>query len=370
MHTMIPCPRFTALAVVALTLIFTLPVAAQGTPGVDPNKCLAGKNKCVSKLAASLLKCRELCQKTPDNRCGQAQIDCEQRAREKFDGGAKPEKGCFEKLEAKEDLAKPDSLCTTTGDTAAMGAEVDAAVAEFIARLEGGAAPTCGDGAINAVGEQCDGTDLGGTTCESLNAGEGALACDGACKLDAADCTPATNLVFVTSQIYSATFGATNGALDGDVLCQQHADAAGLDGTFMAWLTDSTTSPATRFVQSTNPYVLVDGTVIADDWAALTNTQNVPLQNPIDLDEFGAAPPPSVGTAPPVDSTVFWSWVAADGTSFSSGPPCGDWGVMIGGFPYSSLGNWTRTDASWSTSFFGGSFTICEGQAPLVCFEQ
>ena len=89
MHTMIPCPRFTALAVVALTLMFTLPVAAQGTPGVDPNKCLAGKNKCVSKLAASLLKCRELCQKTPDNRCGQAQIDCEQKARERFDGGAK-----------------------------------------------------------------------------------------------------------------------------------------------------------------------------------------------------------------------------------------------------------------------------------------
>ena len=190
------------------------------------------------------------------------------------------------------------------------------------------------------------------------------------CKGESTPAEPPTKLVFVTSQIYSATFGATNGALDGDVLCQQHADAAGLDGTFMAWLADSTTSPATRFVQSTNPYVLVDGTVIADDWAALTNTDNVPLQNPIDLDEFGAAPPPSVGTAPPVDSTVFWSWVAADGTSWSSGPACGDWGVMIGGFPFSSLGNWTRTDRSWSTSFFGGSFTICEGQAPLVCFEQ
>lgn len=159
---------------------------AQGVPGVDKNKCLAGKTKCVSKKLAGLLKCRESCQKTP-LKCGPAQTICEEKVMAKFDGGADPAKGCFAKLEAKEKPSKPESICTTTGDTASMEAEVDAVAAELLARLEG-TPPTCGDGVVNVVGEQCDGTDLSGTTCGSLGAGSGTLACSGSCTLDATGC--------------------------------------------------------------------------------------------------------------------------------------------------------------------------------------
>jgi len=187
------------IALAALAVVFmvaAVPVHAQGVPGADVNKCLAGKNKCVSKKIAGLMKCREKCQKKPD-KCGQPQADCEQKVMDKFDGGTNPAKGCFAKLEAKADPAKPESVCTTTGDTAAVGAEVDAEVASLLGRLEGTSAPTCGDGVVNVVGEQCDGADLDGATCVSLGHTGVGLTCNGSCDLDTSTCADC------------ATFGGT-----------------------------------------------------------------------------------------------------------------------------------------------------------------
>jgi hypothetical protein len=47
--------------------------------------------------------------------------------------------------------------------------------------------------------------------------------------------------------------------------------AAGLPGTYQAWLSDSTGSPNTRFVRSTGPYRLVNGHTIAANFADLTD---------------------------------------------------------------------------------------------------
>ena len=91
-----------------------------GVPGVDPNKCLAGKNKCVRKKMSALLKCRALCEKSP-KRCGQAQLDCEAKAKRKFDGGDRPERSCFAKVEARQNPARPDTICTKLGDAAGDG---------------------------------------------------------------------------------------------------------------------------------------------------------------------------------------------------------------------------------------------------------
>jgi hypothetical protein len=51
---------------------------------------------------------------------------------------------------------------------------------------------TCGDGVKNGL-DQCDGADLGGSTCASLGYTLGVLACDASCGLDTSDCsgTPA-----------------------------------------------------------------------------------------------------------------------------------------------------------------------------------
>ena len=50
-----------------------------------------------------------------------------------------------------------------------------------------GEGPSCGNGVIDA-GEDCDGTNLGGQTCESLGYERGKLACGDNCRFDATDC--------------------------------------------------------------------------------------------------------------------------------------------------------------------------------------
>ncbi len=49
-----------------------------------------------------------------------------------------PTKGCFEKLEGKQDILKPETLCPTEDDTAALEAKVDAFVADVREELDPG----------------------------------------------------------------------------------------------------------------------------------------------------------------------------------------------------------------------------------------
>lgn len=50
----------------------------------------------------------------------------------------------------------------------------------------------CGNGSVD-MGEDCDGDDLGGATCETMGFAGGALACDGTCTYDTAACTSCGN---------------------------------------------------------------------------------------------------------------------------------------------------------------------------------
>ncbi len=124
---------------IAMLLAFTvtagIPAAQAGDAEPVPNKCLAGKTKCVSKKLKGLLKCREKCQKNP-KKCGPKQTDCEAKVRFKFERPDNPAKGCFAKLEAKEKESKPESICTTIGDTATIEAQVDTLVGDIVATLE------------------------------------------------------------------------------------------------------------------------------------------------------------------------------------------------------------------------------------------
>jgi hypothetical protein len=138
--------RFPIVALVgAILAIEAPPVAtvahAQGVPGVSPNKCLAGKTKCVTKKAQGLLKCREKCQGSPSS-CGATQTECEARVREKFEG-SDPSNACFEKLEVQSGTGDPAKDCTTLDDLADIEGRVDAFVSTTMAVLEGGPAGTC-----------------------------------------------------------------------------------------------------------------------------------------------------------------------------------------------------------------------------------
>src|SRR3989344_4313337 len=93
--------------------------------------------------------------------------------------------------------------------------------------------------------------------------------------------------VFVTSTLYSGNLGGLAGA---DARCQERANVANLGGTWKAWLSDTTTSAASRLEHSPNPYTLVNGRIIADNWEGLTGTGY--LKSPIKINEFGNEAPP------------------------------------------------------------------------------
>ncbi|MFT4041478.1 MAG: hypothetical protein QM692_25060, partial [Thermomicrobiales bacterium] len=82
--------------------------------------------------------------------------------------------------------------------------------------------------------------------------------------------------------------GNLGGAPGADGRRQNLANLAKLPGTYKAWLSDATSSPATRFTKATVPYTLVDGTVIAQNWTDLISGT---LRHAIDLTKQGTGIP-------------------------------------------------------------------------------
>jgi hypothetical protein len=91
-----------------------------GEPPV-PSTCDAGKLKCVAKLQACLLKVHAAAKKSGVPVNGAALDKC----RAAFDGGAKGvAKGCLGKLEAKQNPAKPKTLCTFVNQLTTLDGKV------------------------------------------------------------------------------------------------------------------------------------------------------------------------------------------------------------------------------------------------------
>ena len=201
-----------------------------------------------------------------------------------------------------------------------------------------------------------DGTVDEGEECDDGNTEEG----DGC----AADCTYESRIAFVTSSLHDGNLGGLAGA---DTICNDLATAAGLPGTYMAWLSTTETDgyPAARFVQSSVPYTLVDGTVIADDWADLTDGL---LTNPLTMTETGGAMPTGTGceavlTGTDSQGNLYDRVVNGE----QEGPyTCDDYTATTGdamwGDPASTV------DSQWSN---GCSSTAgCDDTGSLYCFQQ
>ncbi len=94
------------------------------------------------------------------------------------------------------------------------------------------------------------------------------------------DFSPIPNRVFVTSTTTNGQIGGIAGA---DAICGARAEAAGLIGTFIAYLGDSTTTATSRLVGSRG-WIRTDGAPFAD---APTGFANGELHFPVRLDEFG-----------------------------------------------------------------------------------
>jgi hypothetical protein len=154
-------------------------------------------------------------------------------------------------------------------------------------------------------------------------------------------------LVFVTSTTHRGDFGGVEGA---DALCMERAGAAGLEGTFRAWLSTVDTPVTERLTQGTAPYVRVDGVQVAADWDGLTAGS---LEVPIDLDESGV---PQFGDV--------WTGTLPDGTSYADGD-CEEWTADAS--PAVSLcGRATSAGPQWTNN----QQVACGASLRLYCIQQ
>ena len=164
----------------------------------------------------------------------------------------------------------------------------------------------------------------------------------------------AQKTVFVTSAQFNGNLGGLTGA---DDKCQAEANGPASivpSGTYLAWLSDGTDSPDTRFTKSSHPYVLPDGTKIAEDYTDLTDGQ---ILHPINIDSTGKA----------LGLRKFWTGTNADGTSSDQLVTCDGWTAdpLINFHGRAGVTNLKST--LWSTR---RARISCARIIPLICFQQ
>jgi hypothetical protein len=238
----------------------------------------------------------------------------------------------------------------------------------------------CGSNGIWSASMLCAGACTNGT-CPTVSCIDGDTRCSSSeaqqtcvngtwttatdCEYVCIDKACAMNLktVFVTSQYFQGgSFGSLEGA---DQACQNLAQLAGLSGTYLAWLSDATGSPATRFSQDGGPYELVDGTEIAHNWVELTE---VGLVNGITATELDTRP--SAANTSSCGPFSVWTDTKNDGTLNDVRFSCDDWSNLMGmgaalGVAGGTLG--------WTDECMLSSATTtapCDQTAALYCFEQ
>ena len=155
------------------------------------------------------------------------------------------------------------------------------------------ATPTAGGHSFTGWGGGCSGTG----TCTLTIAGDVTVT---------ASFAPPANIAFITSTTHTGNLGGLAGA---DAICQARASAAGLPGTYKAWLSASTASARTRLGAATG-WVRTDGKPFANGLADLTAGR---ILYPLVLDERGAS---VAGVT---------AWTATTGTGNLTSTACSDW---------------------------------------------
>ena len=162
--------------------------------------------------------------------------------------------------------------------------------------------------------------------------------------------------VFVTNAKFT---GKNLGGLTGaDSKCQAEADDPASivpSGTYLAWLSDGTDSPDTRFTKSSHPYMLPDGTKVAEDYSDLTDGS---ILHPLDMEPTGNRIK---------GSDNIWTGTLADGKSASHSVTCTGWKDPLT-YHKAMHGQTGLTTSSWSNMHANDS---CRNSyARLLCFQQ
>jgi hypothetical protein len=171
----------------------------------------------------------------------------------------------------------------------------------------------------------------------------------GDASLDAAavDVLGGPNRIFVTSRVFD---GGNLGGRDGaDKACQDLAGSAGLEGTWIAYLSTSAESAAQR-VGSARGWIRTDGRPVADLAQDLDQGR---LWYPVRLDEHGkpVGEPGEVATG-------------ADPSGGTTPRTCADWTTSDAGGLLVS-GSWGATTPAFEANFYSG----CTQAFHLYCLE-
>lgn len=229
---------------------------------------------------------------------------------------------------------------------------------------------SCGDEFVQKGEEDCDdgndeNTDECTEGCKLAACGDGYVQegeeeCDDSNQVDNDGCSSVCTLerrVFVSSTAYSS--GEINGLTGANMVCQGLAEGAGLTGNYKAWLSDAAEGPSKTFgvdpQETPVPYILVDGTIVANSWADLIDGT---LQNPINHDEHDGDMSSNL-------TVVVWTNTLPNGNPKNE-QDCNSWGETDGDPP--PQGN-TGFSSSKVISWTNYTQNACPGDAHLYCFQ-
>jgi len=160
--------------------------------------------------------------------------------------------------------------------------------------------------------------------------------------------------VFVTRASFNGNLGGLEGA---DDKCQAEADDPASivpSGRYLAWLSDGFDSPDIRFTKSAHPYILPDGTKIAEDFTDLTDGS---IQHPINIDPTGKS----------LALDYFWTGTYAHGKSADYTQTCDGWTADPLTDFHGMAGQTNVVSSIWSSRW---THEICGIAFNLVCFQQ
>ncbi len=169
---------------------------------------------------------------------------------------------------------------------------------------------------------------------------------------------PTSKAVFITQGSWDGNLGGPTGA---DALCQTEADSIGskVQGLpFKAWvsgLSTDFTAGGRTFVKSTLPYMLVDGTLVADNYADLVDGDD--LVADIDVDAGG------IGFA-----TLINVWTGISNAGLISPGDCNAWTSNLNTIE-GYLGDSQQFWGTWTDQQLGFG-SACDQPSHLYCFEQ
>ena len=144
-----------------------------------------------------------------------------------------------------------------------------------------------------------------------------------------------------------------------DAICQSEANSYGMNGTYKAWLSDSTTNAKDRITPAPYKYTLVDETVVANNFGHLIDPTPT-LISPINKSPIG-----NVTSS----STNIWTNTTSSGTvkNNTAAGTCQNWTSASASYTGNVGGYNLGTKPAWTDS---STTQTCDQARSLYCIQQ